>query len=179
MAECRIPECDRDVFVEMRGLCRKHYERAQRRGELGSRPNPEERFLALISKDETTGCWIWTGFRDHRGYGVFWAGTRSERAYRWAYLHWVGPVAKGLHLDHYVCDNPSCCNPGHLRPTTPRENILRGRGVAPMHAAKTHCKHGHEFTPENTIRRPDGCRECRECRRRIQRANNAKRRRKV
>lgn len=32
---------------------------------------------------------------------------------------------------------------------------------------QTHCKHGHEFTPENTIvRRKDGGRACRECRRR-------------
>lgn len=30
-------------------------------------------------------------------------------------------------------------------------------------AAKTHCKHGHEYTPENTIRRPEGHRRCRTC----------------
>lgn len=37
----------------------------------------------------------------------------------------------------------------------------------PCHAKKdrpTHCKHGHEFTPENTYLRP-GMRECRSCRR--------------
>jgi hypothetical protein len=28
---------------------------------------------------------------------------------------------------------------------------------------KTHCKHGHEFTPENTYIRPKGTRECRIC----------------
>lgn len=32
-------------------------------------------------------------------------------------------------------------------------------------ARKTHCRRGHEFTPENTIQRKDGRRECRECRR--------------
>lgn len=30
-------------------------------------------------------------------------------------------------------------------------------------ARKTHCKNGHEFTPENTIIRPEGGRKCREC----------------
>ena len=28
---------------------------------------------------------------------------------------------------------------------------------------KTHCVHGHEFTPENTMRHPDGHRYCRTC----------------
>lgn len=31
--------------------------------------------------------------------------------------------------------------------------------------AKTHCKHGHEFTPGNTAIRPDGRRACRACNR--------------
>jgi len=31
--------------------------------------------------------------------------------------------------------------------------------------AKTHCKPGHEFTPENTAIRPDGRRTCRACNR--------------
>lgn len=29
---------------------------------------------------------------------------------------------------------------------------------------KTHCPHGHEFTPSNTYIRPDGYKECRACR---------------
>lgn len=32
-------------------------------------------------------------------------------------------------------------------------------------ATKTHCKHGHEFTPENTFIKSNGCRSCRTCRR--------------
>lgn len=31
------------------------------------------------------------------------------------------------------------------------------------HANKTHCDHGHEFTPENIITRPQGWRTCRTC----------------
>ena len=32
-------------------------------------------------------------------------------------------------------------------------------------AQRTHCPHGHAYTPENTYRREDGCRRCKECRR--------------
>lgn len=48
-----------------------------------------------------------------------------------------------------------------------RDRMWRWRGVGPDVIAnqdKTHCKHGHEFTPENTIRTKSG-RNCRECQR--------------
>lgn len=35
---------------------------------------------------------------------------------------------------------------------------------------QAHCKHGHEFTPENTIVKSNGTRGCRECRRASDRA---------
>ena len=31
---------------------------------------------------------------------------------------------------------------------------------------KTHCRHNHEFTPENTILKSDGTRRCRTCKKR-------------
>lgn len=52
-------------------------------------------------------------------------------------------------------------------------SIVRGfiwkEGARPVfgtpNAAKTHCKRGHEFTPENTRLRPSGGRTCRACHR--------------
>lgn len=38
----------------------------------------------------------------------------------------------------------------------------------------THCKHGHEFTPENTLSRPEGYRQCKACRQAIKRRHNAR-----
>lgn len=38
-----------------------------------------------------------------------------------------------------------------------------GRPMQKLNRDKTHCKHGHEFTPANTIIRPNGSRNCRAC----------------
>lgn len=38
---------------------------------------------------------------------------------------------------------------------------------------KTHCVHGHEYTPANTILKADGSRRCRVCTRRIDRKRDA------
>lgn len=65
-------------------------------------------------------------------------------------------------LDH-LCFKPSCVNVQHLAVATLSENAQRQRS-----AAKTHCKNGHEFTPENTYIRTgfrNGKRTCRTCQR--------------
>ena len=52
----------------------------------------------------------------------------------------------------------ACVNPGHIEAVTNQENVRRGA------AAVTHCRNGHEFTPENTYLTPrDGYRQCRAC----------------
>jgi hypothetical protein len=55
--------------------------------------------------------------------------------------------------------------------------------IAPAVAARvakqralTHCKHGHEFTAENTITNPSGTRACRECAKANLRRSRARRR---
>jgi hypothetical protein len=52
----------------------------------------------------------------------------------------------------------------NLRYDTRSGNLLdqRTHGTN-VNASKTHCKRGHEFTPENTTARSDGGRECRAC----------------
>ena len=132
----------------------------------GRPPAPiADRFWRLVDKTDT--CWLWTG-NTWKGYGQFsiqqtpgvW---KKAKAHCVAYGLIVGPIPDGLQLDH-LCRNPSCVNPAHLEPVTNRENGLRGFSVAGIHARKTHCHVGHEFTPENTMRRHVGDFEQRECR---------------
>lgn len=84
--------------------------------------------------DKSSGpdsCWPWIAFRDKSGYGTtYWRGRRGLKAHRVAYEICYGSIAKGLLVIH-SCDNPSCCNPSHLRLGTHLDNMkdkmARGR----------------------------------------------------
>jgi hypothetical protein len=110
-----------------------------------------------IHPEPNTGCWLWDGSGPD-GYGSAWWGGKLHRAHRLVYEMAVGPIPKGLGLDH-TCRVRCCVNPAHLEPVTQRENIRR----SPLMAGKSECKHGHTFTPENTIWRKNGTRKCRAC----------------
>ena len=111
------------------------------------------------------GCWVWDRWKCHQGYGrasIGGGSTKTVVAHRVAYEVFVGPIPEGLTLDH-LCRNRACVNPYHMDPVTHRVNILRGEGACARNARKTHCKRGHEFTPENTYwsARGRGCLTCR------------------
>lgn len=121
--------------------------------------------LARFAVDEA-GCWIWQGGRNGKGYGAVNVAGRVRSAHREVYGALVTPVPDELTLDH-LCRVHACVNPAHLEPTTSRENTLRSpQTIAGIHARQTHCKHGHEFTPDNTYLY-EGRRYCRTCQRTV------------
>lgn len=125
-----------------------------------------ERFWTAIAHDPDTGCWLWQRHPFAAGYGLFRVDGKRWLIHRYSYTALVGPIPDGLHIDH-LCRNRHCVNPDHLEPVTQRENIRRA-------LVKTHCLHGHEFTPENTyLHRGD--RWCRACMNRRNREAYARR----
>lgn len=113
-------------------------------------------------------CWLWIGEkcgggnRKRGSYGYFAVGGKWIAAHRISYEQEYGIIPDGLEPDH-LCRVKHCVRPTHIEPVTRSVNMLRAELHNLYQSSKTHCPHGHLYTPENIYRRPDGERRCKTC----------------
>jgi len=110
----------------------------------------EQRFWSYVDKKNEDECWTWKGTKSGCGYGYFSYRNADIGAHRMSLQFKLGrPIIMGMHACH-DCNNRHCVNPSHLREDTASSNVKDlVRAGNHNNARKTHCKHGHEFTPDN------------------------------
>ena len=189
---CAHVGCDRES--KTKGYCQKHYLRFWRHGTTDTRermhgvPAPD-RFWTHVQRGGPDECWPYSPVSDRDGYGRFNAasdGRAAMLAHRYAYELLVGPIPDGAPLDHQchepdsgcvngaACPHRACVNPAHLKPSTNRDNSLRGNSPSIVAARADLCMAGlHRFS-EVGWRVIDDNRWCAECARIWQRNRRAR-----
>jgi hypothetical protein len=145
---------------------------------------PEVRFHRHYTPVES-GCWLWTGALDRKGYGQMNVGGKTTSATHFSLFMDGRPRPHKNACALHRCDTPACVNPDHLWWGSHKENsqdmAAKGRNnavglpkaVAAQAAkalARTTCKRGH---PVSSAKIYNGCRQCGECRNLLRREQRA------
>ena len=135
------------------------------------RSSAKARFLKHTHEQD--GCLVWTGCKNHNGYGRFNLANKAVSAHRAAFALFVGSIPRGLWVLHR-CTRPSCVNPKHLYLGTAKQNtadmLAAGRG---NHQRKKQCPQGHPYSGRN-LQMWGTWRYCKACNRKQVSTRNAR-----
>lgn len=127
-----------------------------------------DRFWRRVEPEPMSGCFLWLGYRNHRGYGLMWDTNEMRFATRVAWKLHFGEIPNGLSVLHR-CDLTSCVRPEHLFLGTHTDNMrdaaAKGRLAAQKEGPRLVCAAGlHAMTPFNVYIHPTrGKRSCKAC----------------
>jgi hypothetical protein len=96
--------------------------------------NVIERFEKKINFNANEkGCWLWVSTLTKKGYGEFSYKNKTYRAHRISWLIYkteplldVNESGEKMVVDH-LCNCKNCVRPDHLKNTTHKHNISKGR----------------------------------------------------
>jgi hypothetical protein len=116
------------------------------------------------------GCWIWTAYKNHDGYGrVNWCGKKAmvQRLIRHLLIGdipitWT-PDTELDHANACCCVRRDCVNPSHVVPGTHLENIATGNSPTAIAHRTGLCKNGHDITIQGSMTKSPTSRTCRIC----------------
>ena len=137
---CANPVCSQVVFLKPYRLIRskKHYCSFPCRTACLPPPRPpEERFWTKVTKTES--CWLWTGYRDKRGYGQFVVSATPRctmLVHRYSYELAYGCIFENICVLHR-CDTPPCVRPDHLFLGTRTDNSADAKQKGRLRGAIT------------------------------------------
>jgi hypothetical protein len=125
-------------------------------------------FWSRVAIREPAVCWPFQGATLQFGHGSF-KSPAGRVAHRYAWALQAARLPTSEEVVRHICDNPICCNPGHLIIGSQADNVddMISRGRAGF--KKDHCRNGHPLTADNVILRKSGERRCRSCCRRQER----------
>lgn len=129
----------------------------------------EKRLAQFWAKVDIKGeddCWLWKASVNSKGYGSFAINGSGVSAHKiaWALSKNDGILSDSKSHVMHSCDVRNCVNPKHLSLGTALDNardaIQKGRVVVRIPSQESHCKRGHERTPENTHPKYNTCIIC-------------------
>lgn len=97
----------------------------------------EQRFWSKVAKGPA--CWLWTGSRDHFGYGqisIRLAPGRHQPRRAHVISYELAHGTTGGQWVLHTCDTPHCVNPGHLYLGDHKKNMEDAQARGRLHAPR-------------------------------------------